>query len=289
VHDPSLVEDGDEPVVRLVRWTDDVPGADEDAAYRHAVAGSSLVDPLATVRNAAQALDLPVGALVRHVLAQWASAGSSALLEAGPSAVERLVEAARAVERADRPDDREAAVEALLGQVRWLAAGLEDPAGTYPAGGAGRHRRRRVGSYGLALGRAGVLLVRVAEGYPGAGRWTLPGGGVEHGEDPLDGLVREFHEETGLAARVQEFLLSDSHHLVDDERGDDLHLLRLVWRVQVDGDEPPRVVEEDGSTAQVRWVGTRELARLPLLSVASRALKAAGLTAPPPDRRGGAV
>ena len=289
MEDPSLVEGGDEPVVRLVRWTEDVPGADADAAYRHAVAGSALVDPLATLRTAARALDLPVGALVRHVLAEWASAGSSALLEVGPSAVERLVEAARDVERADRADDREAAVQALLGQVRWLAAGVEDPVGTYPEGGAGRRRRRRVGAYGLALGPGGVLLVRVADGYPGAGRWTLPGGGVEHGEDPLDGLVREFHEETGLRAQVLEFLLSDSHHLVDDARGDDLHLLRLVWRVQVDGEEVPRVVEEDGSTAEVRWVGTRELPRVPLLSVASRALESAGLSAPPPDRRDGAV
>lgn len=28
-------------------------------------------------------------------------------------------------------------------------------------------------------------------------KWTLPGGGLEHGEDPLAGVVREVHEETG--------------------------------------------------------------------------------------------
>lgn len=28
-------------------------------------------------------------------------------------------------------------------------------------------------------------------------KWTLPGGGLEHGEDPLTGVVREVYEETG--------------------------------------------------------------------------------------------
>ena len=34
------------------------------------------------------------------------------------------------------------------------------------------------------------------------GRWFLPGGGVEHGEDPIDTVRREFLEETGLVVVV---------------------------------------------------------------------------------------
>jgi len=36
--------------------------------------------------------------------------------------------------------------------------------------------------------------------------WTLPGGGVETGESPLEAVVREVKEETGLEAKVSRLL-----------------------------------------------------------------------------------
>ena len=286
--DETLVEAGDEPVVRLVQWRpDDVDEDDPDAAYKLAVAGSGLVDPMETIRTAAGNLGVPVGALVRHVLAEWASAGSAAILEAGPAVIDDLARAADAVDAAPQGLARDEAWAALRGRIQWLAHGVQDPAATYPNGGAGTVRRRRVGAYGVAVHDEHALLVRVRDGYPGAGRWTLPGGGLEHGEHPHDGLVREYHEETGLACDIGDFVLTDSHHL---RRGDrDLHLLRLVWRVAVPIDETPRVLEVDGSTESVEWIGPDRLQDLPLLSVATKALEAVGVRAPSPDRRGGAV
>jgi ADP-ribose pyrophosphatase YjhB (NUDIX family) len=44
-----------------------------------------------------------------------------------------------------------------------------------------------------------ILLLRYAEGQPSAGTWWLPGGMLDHGEDPLTAVGRELYEETGIA------------------------------------------------------------------------------------------
>jgi ADP-ribose pyrophosphatase YjhB (NUDIX family) len=41
---------------------------------------------------------------------------------------------------------------------------------------------------------------------PGAGLWDIPGGFLEEQEDPVDGLRREFLEETGLSIHVESLL-----------------------------------------------------------------------------------
>jgi len=48
------------------------------------------------------------------------------------------------------------------------------------------------------------LVRRVLE--PFKGYWDLPGGFLEEGEHPLDGLKRELHEETALDIEPREFL-----------------------------------------------------------------------------------
>jgi ADP-ribose pyrophosphatase YjhB (NUDIX family) len=53
--------------------------------------------------------------------------------------------------------------------------------------------------------RGRLLLARRA-GEPEQGKWDLPGGFLEEGEHPLDGLRRELHEETGLEVEPREFL-----------------------------------------------------------------------------------
>ena len=40
--------------------------------------------------------------------------------------------------------------------------------------------------------------------------WGIPAGGLELWEQPVDAIVREFYEETGMKIEVQRLLLADS-------------------------------------------------------------------------------
>ncbi len=126
--------------------------------------------------------------------------------------------------------------------------------------------RLRVGVYGVALRGTGpqeeLLLTRLADHVGGDQRWTLPGGGLDHGETTEDGLRREMHEETGLVLTSATLLGLSSTHFTGrapSGRLEDFHGVRLVHRVEVSQDEP-RVIEVDGSTADVRWVPVAEVA-----------------------------
>src|SRR5205823_13930505 len=78
----------------------------------------------------------------------------------------------------------------------------------------GRPRVQRFAAYALARDPAGrILLTLIAPGYPGAGRWHLPGGGTDFGEAPTAGLLRELIEETGQIGRVEGLIaVSHRHH-----------------------------------------------------------------------------
>lgn len=115
---------------------------------------------------------------------------------------------------------------------------------------------------GAAVVRDGRLLV-AQRSYPAelAGRWELPGGGVEAGEAEPRALVRECREELGADVRV------------GDRVGTDLPLGRRVLRVYraelVPGSPEPEAREHRA----LRWVGPREVAALAWLD-ADRAVVA---------------
>jgi len=131
-------------------------------------------------------------------------------------------------------------------------------------------RMQRFAAYGLTTDLAGrFLLTRIADGYPGAGQWHLPGGGTDFGEQPTAGLLRELVEETGQQGRIVGLLGVMHYHnpsaLGPEKRPMDWHTVRVVYRVVIDRPGTPSVVEEvGGSTAEARWVTPAELGELPL-------------------------
>jgi 8-oxo-dGTP diphosphatase len=116
---------------------------------------------------------------------------------------------------------------------------------------------QRVAAYALILRDDRILLTRLASRISADEKWHLPGGGIDHGENPRNALVREIREETGLPAEVGDTARIYSAHLPSlwrQGRRWDYQALRIVYDAWVPADAPkPRVVEVDGSTVDVDW------------------------------------
>jgi hypothetical protein len=114
------------PVIELVRWSGPWGPDDPDANFKAEVADYCKLDPLRTVTGLADNLDIPVGAVVRYVLARWATAGSGGLLELGPTMVNRLWEPVGRAEETGTDEARLAAYEELRSLLSWLKYPLDD-------------------------------------------------------------------------------------------------------------------------------------------------------------------
>lgn len=142
-----------------------------------------------------------------------------------------------------------------------------------PAPEDARPRLRRFASYGIVTDPAGrILLSLIAEGFPGAGTWHLPGGGVDTGEDVRAALRREVLEETGQAGVVGDLIKVASHRRTQTT-GTDIYSVWVFSHVHVLEPVEPRVLEKNGSTADCGWFTPAELAELRLSTTARRGME----------------
>lgn len=123
-----------------------------------------------------------------------------------------------------------------------------------------------------------ILLSRIAERIALHELWTLPGGGLDHGEDPRAAVVREVHEETGLDAQVSDTARVYSAHMTGVRREGrmvDAHALRIVYEGWVPTTSPePHVVEVDGSTVEAAWQPMADIVsgKVPVVPMVTEAL-----------------
>jgi len=113
--------------VELTPWSGPWAEDDPDANFKAEVALYANVDPMSTIANLAGALGIPEGAVVRYVLARWASGGSGGLLELGPSMVNRLWEPFEKAEAQGSDSERLKAYEQVRQMISWLRLPLVDP------------------------------------------------------------------------------------------------------------------------------------------------------------------
>ncbi len=120
-----------EETVVLQAWAGPWEPDDPDANYKSEIALYANQDPMETLRGLSEAIDVPVGAIARYVLARYATSGSGGLLELGPSMVHRLWGPIEAAEADGSDEARLGAYHELRQILSWLRLPLIEDAG-YP-------------------------------------------------------------------------------------------------------------------------------------------------------------
>ncbi|MFB7560509.1 NUDIX hydrolase [Streptomyces brevispora] len=119
----------------------------------------------------------------------------------------------------------------------------------------------RLAAYAVCVEDGRVLLARHVSAN-GESNWTLPGGGVEHGEDPFDAVIREVAEETGCGAVVERLLGVDSRVVpaAEARRGIEHQNVGVFYRVRITGGRLRP--EPNGEIVESVWTPVPEVASL---------------------------
>jgi ADP-ribose pyrophosphatase YjhB (NUDIX family) len=147
----------------------------------------------------------------------------------------------------------------------------------------------RLAAYAVCVEDGRVLLARYVS-PEGESNWTLPGGKVEHGEDPFDTVIREVAEETGCNAVVERLLGVDSRVIPAAERtvpdGPDHQNVGIFYGARITGGRLRP--EPNGDIVESVWTPIPDVPRLRRSSLVdiglalARTLPATGHVAPVP-------
>jgi ADP-ribose pyrophosphatase YjhB (NUDIX family) len=132
-------------------------------------------------------------------------------------------------------------------------------------------QRTRVAAYALVRdGEGRILLCRIAPSVVAGEVWTLPGGGLEFGEQPDAAVLRELAEEAGYQGEIVALADVYSRSFPDSDEGGRLQAIRIVYRVRITGGELRD--EVDGTTDTCAWFALDDARSLRVGDLAKRAL-----------------
>lgn len=110
-----------------------------------------------------------------------------------------------------------------------------------------------------------ILLTQFSKaGHPKSGAWTLPGGGMEWGEQAHETALRELKEETGLSADIGP-LLGTMSEWFDDETSDYGQrglALRLIFAARHCAGDLKTDFSDDDTTIAAAWFPISEIHQL---------------------------
>jgi 8-oxo-dGTP diphosphatase len=134
---------------------------------------------------------------------------------------------------------------------------------------------RRLAAYAWLSCSKEVLLSKLNRG-PNKGKWNLIGGAIEHGETPEKALLREIQEESGIELENPGKLLTVLSEVIpfrnSDNRMEELHLLGVIYTIQLPGKPWVRNGADGESSDECQWFSIDQIANVDCVSFVRKAM-----------------
>ncbi len=98
---------------------------------------------------------------------------------------------------------------------------------------------------------------------PDKGKWNIPAGKLDYGENPIDGVKREVFEESGLKFTPKAILGLHSIHRKDvPAKNSSTHVLRIIFTGEFSGEltnEHGEMLDGELEIAEFAWLSLEEI------------------------------
>ena len=128
---------------------------------------------------------------------------------------------------------------------------------------------QRVAAYAIVRSQRGVLGTQCSDRTAIPGLWQLPGGGLEQGETPSEGVMREIMEESSQRVRISRLIDVQSDHWIGRSPSgvlEDFPALRIIYTAVGADPTDPLVLDVGGTTMAASWVPVPRWRSLPWTS-----------------------